>query len=193
MNLIIDLIFYKKKDFQIFNSVVNMANLIQAKIKNIPNFPAGSDVLFAALFIAEKIRLIRNHATNRQKPEISKMQISRIREKSNEFLTFRQNVSKFQTISEIEDYLTIQINFYFRNNKKTELEPIRLSEKPFHEHVNLLTTSKNRNIFRLVIKILMSLKQRWLNCDKSHPAEKSNSGACKSHGNKIPSQSHICF
>ena len=122
-----------------------MSNLITGKINKVDNF-SPQDSIFACLFIAEKIRQLRNHATGRN---ASNKQIFRIKEKSAEFCAFRSKLLLFgENLERIESELDCAIYLFRRDTKKTDLEEIRRPNTNFTHRVNLLTTNKNQNIFR---------------------------------------------
>ena len=65
-----------------------MSDLVAAKIK-IDNFSENEDSFIAALFIGEQIQRLKSHSTSRK---ITRIQISRIKQKSADFELFRSKI-----------------------------------------------------------------------------------------------------
>ena len=122
-----------------------MSDLVAAKIK-IDDFLEKRDSLIAAIFIGEQIRLLKSHSTSRQ---ITRKQISRIKEKSHEFQLFRSKIVEFdENLSEVENGLSCGINLFYQDRKASGLIPIRRTEKS-GENFYLLTSEKiGSNPFR---------------------------------------------
>ena len=122
-----------------------MSDLVAAKIK-IDNFSEKEDSFIAALFIGEQIRRLKSLSTSRK---ITRLQISRIKQKSADFQLFRSKVIAFdENITDIEVELGSGINLFYKGRKDSGLVPIRKSEKP-GDHLYLLTTEKSgSNPFR---------------------------------------------
>ena len=122
-----------------------MSDLVAAKIK-IDNFHEKRDSLIAALFIGEQIRRLKSPSTSRQ---ITRKQISRIKEKSHEFQLFRSKIVEFgENLSDMENELSCGINLFYQDRKASGVIPIRKSAKP-GENLYLLTTEKSgSNPFR---------------------------------------------
>ena len=122
-----------------------MSDLIAAKIK-IDDFHEKRDSLIAALFIGDQIRRLKSLSTSR---EITRLQISRIKQKSADFQLFRSKIREFdENLSNIEVELSSGINLFYKDRKDSSLIPIRKSEKP-GDNFYLLTTEKSgSNPFR---------------------------------------------
>ena len=109
-------------------------SLISGKIKNFER-----STFYGCLFISRKMQVMK--ATTRK---ISRMQISRIREKKKEYEGFCTKIRVCNSNLEmLEEALKVNIVLFYRDSHKTSLTTVRESRGKFGESFHFLTSSKN--------------------------------------------------